>query len=365
MQIPFLFASRLISDSAESDLRAAPLELTDVAPTVHAILGIPATTPFARPAILKWRTDQKKILDFVQADRQIKLPASDPAPRLTWSETQTEVKLGLTESAKHWPPDDIVISFAERSYRWDPDKAEFPKGAPCTYRSDKIRRNWSCRFTLDGTEDKIAIATALRGPNPVGKGVFKASQPFVLGTSIPSFENAQLVCADGNRALIRVQAKDLRGLWRSEAGFSNAAQVDSAADLSTMATSQFHRAEKTGKCASGDPSCAIVDLPKAVDTVLNFALPAKAVRRIRWASKLVGRYKKDRKRARRIFGASFAKDYDGQQPTLAWLTVRVCNTANICRGRVVATDADYRAVLVKSCDDSLASPVQTKEKQRP
>ena len=347
MRIPIMFMDRRLSDAAVRSLHSAPLEITDIAPTVLSLLGVPHER-YERPPAIQWRTGDKEHLEFAPAERSIRRP-SVPKETTFFSETAgNSITLGIREAGTHWPPDAVELTLAKTKYSWDPDAAKFDPSAPCTYTSSRAERLWQCTFPKPGQPGEYQ-ARAMRAPNPTSDGNFVSEHIVYVKPSAPTIHRIRPICASSKTLEIELETSDAIGLQTLHASFTSRDSATKTESLMPIAAA-VQNASKT--CDAATKQHCPPDVPfrahKKKTAQYRFALKSAWLDRIEDGSALLESTVTDRLRAQEKFKALSSAD-DSPSPKLAWITLTVCNRAGKCTSQPILTDSEYRMMLTTQC----------------
>ncbi|MCB9553323.1 MAG: hypothetical protein H6705_15870 [Myxococcales bacterium] len=353
MAVPFVVADRALSDVADAALRATPVELADVGPTVLAMVEAPAAAfeGLPRPPVVRWRLLPRRVLEHVRADRRIRMPAADPLPVVTWSETGESVTLGLEEPADLWPADVVALRLGEAVFRWDPDANAFPPGLPCQYAEVDKRRTWQCTAAVDRSAPGLMTAAVRRAPSadPARSGPRDELFPVVLGEAAPVVEAVEAVCATAGAVRVRLRAQDAVGLGRVELFVAD----DRLGGVGRIPGGLLAEAALGGVAAAeacaGDPlaeGCALTATAPAVDGAVEVPFAAAWVAHHRVARALPGVEGVDRAALAAAWAAAGGA---GAAPERAFVATRVCNLAGRCAQRALLSDVDLGALVARGC----------------
>ena len=354
MAVPFVVADRALSDVADAALRATPVELADVGPTVLAMVEAPegAFEGLPRPPVVRWRLDPRRVLEHVRADRRIRMPAGDALPVVTWGETGDSVTLGLDEPGDLWPADGVAVRLGDAVHRWDPDANAFAAGVPCQYAEVGGRRSWQCTGGVDRSGAGLMTAAVRRSPSGVAgqSGAREELIPVVLGDGVPVVERVEAVCASAEGIRVGLGARDAVGLGRIEAFVVD----ERLGGPGRVPGGLFAEARLGGVEASA--GCA-VDVLGAECSLRATAAVVDGVVEVPFAQRLLAHHRM----ARRLPGAVAAVDEGavaaawqagsgaGVGPRRAFVAVRVCNLAGRCVQRALVSDVGLERLVEAGC----------------
>lgn len=353
MAVPFVVADRALSDVADAALRATPVELADVGPTVLAMVEAPeaAFEGLPRPPVVRWRLAPRRVLEHVRADRRIRMPAADPLPVVTWSETGESVTLGLDEPADLWPADVVALRLGDAVFRWDPDANAFPPGLPCQYAEVDGRRSWQCTAAVDRSAPALMTAAVRRAPSadPARSGPRDELFPVVLGESAPVVDAVEAACATAEAVRVRLAARDAVGLGRIELFVAD----DRLGGVGRIPGGLLAEAALGGVVPSAacvdDPlaeGCALAASAAAVEEAVEVPFAAALVAHHGVARALPGVEPVD---AGALAAAWAAAGGRGAAPRQAFVAARVCNLAGRCAQRALVSDVDLGALVARGC----------------
>ncbi|MEE2756711.1 MAG: alkaline phosphatase family protein [Myxococcota bacterium] len=350
LNIPFLIADRRLSGATINALRIAPIELADVAPTTLSLLGL-NTSNYVRPPILRWRNDQMDTLEFVQSDRTISLDPTNPKTDFFWTEGKAFVELGVQESGRHWPPDQLNITFGNVTHKWDPDAAKFPDGLPCSYTSTKARRVWKCRFPKFAKPGDSTWAKVRRTPSTESDKPFVRHHEFVFKPSVPAVADLELVCADEQQIHVRINARDSLGLASLGANFqTHASETLTEAISLPVKVSIPSVAGRQNSCqAAAENTCLDTKTPTSISGLYSIPIKRAHLATIETAASLLETTAMDSERAKDRYQGLARPAVSSDEPNLAWLTLHVCNRLGQCASQILATDKAYLNGMKNRC----------------
>ncbi|MCB9521973.1 MAG: alkaline phosphatase family protein [Myxococcales bacterium] len=343
-EVALLVASRAISPTAERALRTAPIELTDLAPTVLALQGLP-TDGFPRPPFLIRGAGG---LGVPRADRVLVNPA--PAVEaVSIRPTDDGLTARYSEPATLWPPDDFVVRWAGKRWAWDPDSGKFPEDAPCQYSEAPDVRAWQC--TLGLPEAPGAYAGGLwRRPAPTDDAAEDSADgrsfTAMVGDGSPTLA-AVTECVDDEGLVLDLKAEDPVGLDRVVVLLADGHGAGDAGDQPGTALVEVALGSpKPGECGPDTPRC---DAPAAVTqppASLRVPFAAALVRHHRRANKLFAAVPADREALQARWTEAGGQ---GEPPRAGFLAVRVCNRAGRCRQQPLMTLMEWERRRAEGC----------------
>ena len=371
MQVPFLIASRALSELFVAELRATPLEVTDVAPTVLALLDAPpsASEGLPRPSVVQWTdTGAGRQLDVLHADRQLpEHPAIRAEPRLIWLEGADHVVVGIEEPATVSEPDTVQIRLGDNGWKWTWGDAF--GSAPCKYEESSQRRRWTCRASWPPSDPRSVVALAARrspssrvSDNDDNDDDDDASSddlvaPILRHAGDLRFEGQgpTLICADENRLKLEVGTADDLGLAQVSVMIVSPAGVLGNARFpgTGLARQSLGRLELAPTCADAGfgirQDCQYVASPgPGPRDVVEVPFRAAMLRHYEAATSFMAVGGQDRDRLCALFNAQCPPGSD-QPPRSAYLAVRVCNLAGSCVQRPLLSDRDYWKRVEQGC----------------
>lgn len=364
IRVPFLVASTAMPAMVANDLNVTALELTDVVPTVLALLRAPETAyaGLERPPVLKWRVDPVAgdQLDIVRADRQIRgrVASLEARAKPFWHITEEGLAFGVTEGADLREPDSVDLRLGDDHWRWTYDDG-FPEGAPCTIARGETIRRWTCRLPrpdatglstwavrrdpssdedADGVEDFVspifwspdpkgsqlsdvgAIAAQCAGPDHVeliGEGLQDPRLTSIRVALIPPGLPEGVIFGDAAATVT---------LKRPHLPDGCAAATDTGCD---------HAWQIAKGVSPGGPlhiPLSVSHLDHLEDTLHHSPVSSSTLKAFR-----------DRYAALAGPGA--------QPPKAIWLALDLCGADGACLRRPLMSDVDYRKALSAPCED--------------
>ncbi len=353
LAVPFVVASKALTDVAVVALRATPVEVTDLAPTVLALLGDPGLADAGlRPPVVQWRSEALDTLEVLRADRrplEIKRPT---APALSWTATEDTVTVRLEESTELWPPDVVALRLDATTHRFDPDANRFPEGAPCTFEEVDGRRRWTCTFPVDRSAARATTVGARRAP---GTGADDRpddhAEPVLLGEATPVFDAPpRLVCATREAVTVEVAARDPFGVSEATVMLADGRSGGQAHRVGATSTASFVLGAPTLDAGCADPvdvACGVVLPPRQIAQILRVPFHADLLEHLERASTLLGATRADPGPMRARFAA--AAPPGAAAPERAFLLLRVCGASGACVDRPLVSDVDYARALEVGC----------------
>ncbi len=342
-----LVASRRFEPTAARTLRSAPIELTDLAPTLAALRGAPLTA-YPRPPFLSLEADT---LQVPRADRVLAMPSTADAATEA-REIEGALQAVYEEPASLWPPDEFVARFGEGRWTWDPDSGQFSDGAPCTYTEDATLRRWTCTFPVESDAPGRQAGGLWRLPAPEDDAGpdSSAGRAFerVGGDATPEF-TAAVTCADDAQLVLSVEGQDPTGLDRLTVLLADAHGAGTPGDqpgASLVDVSLAADPASNSACTARSSTCAPPARPTQAPAQVAVPLGADLVAHHRRASRLFAAGRGDRAgladRWRSAGGAEPA-------PTQGYLAARLCNAAGRCVQRPLVTLATWDTLREQGC----------------
>lgn len=338
LAVPLVVASRSLGVGAARALRTLPAELTDVAPTVLALIGVdPADLP--RPPLLAWTGGDRPALQVPVAERAPRAAPPLVSPHLVWEESVETALVGLEEPAALWGPESVTIRLGDRVHRWQ--GAEGFSTADCRFEEDATRRRWTCTLALDRAGAPLLPVAVRRTPGPYGPEPLDVLAPVLPGGAPPALvTEPEVVCADAERVRVSLRADGPL----SRIGVHLV--TDPAARLPTLRSgAAVLEALQPGEACAADPTaptCGFALPPPFAGTV-DVPFSAAHLAHIRATARVAGAPAPDREALRARLPAAAPKPRD------AVLTLRVCDHAGRCTDRPLLADTEYAERIERGC----------------
>lgn len=345
--VPFLVASRFISQATEVALRTLPIELTDVVPTILSILNAPkeAYKGLDRAPILAWYNENT--LEVVNAPHQIYKQEKINGSRFLWSEKEDRLFIGFEESTEEWPPDELSFRLGDNIFRYDGNEEKFDS-EDCKLETVDGRRRWICSLQMNVQEPIATWAIARRSPDmEEGQSVY--FEKMALGKSEPNFlQPPTLACATHELAKIQLNAEDLLGFDRIDLFLTD--KIEKSLDQISMGGFTFslplNESEPSDACKNFELGCVLENNIKTLQGIYSLPFPAELLTHMhKMQSVNDGVQSKSAQLQKEVHSLNLS----GQAPKDAILGVRLCSLSGSCKWMPLASDTDYEQILNNGC----------------